>query len=213
MDPSEQENTPPELPEPSTDESEELQNKEPAYTRQGNGYVSRLPRAIRDQIGIMILDGVPHAQILQRIGDPVKHLKDRHITGWKKYSYGVWLEDFKRNEALHTTHESAAYLLAQKAGVPVQDAGRTVAAAQLYEFLITFNPKTFAAALEEKPELYLRIITTLARLSEGEAACAHHRALQSAIEAKLEQTTSPNKNNNVVSKDTLTQITHETKLV
>jgi len=160
-----------------------------------------------------LLGSPPHAEILERLGDPVKHVQPSHITGWKKYGYQVWLEEFKRNEALRETHESAAVLLAQKAGVPVQDAGRTLAAAQLYEFIISFNPRAFAAALEDKPELYLRIISTLARLSEGEATCSHYRALDSALEAKRQQGSAASQSNKVISQEALTQVAHQAKLV
>src|SRR5436190_16419763 len=165
---------------PAPDETDD-----PAYTHRGTGFIARLPVTIRDQIGTMILDGVPDQQILDTIGEPVKHLTTRHIISWRKFGFKLWEADYRRAEALQTTRQSALRVLEQKAGTTVQDAGRTVASAQLYELLTSFDPTAFANLLAEKPELYLRIITTLVRLGEGEAARSHHRALQSAIEAKL----------------------------
>jgi hypothetical protein len=103
-------------------------------------------------------------------------------------------------------------LLDQKAGVTVQDAGRTVAAAQLYELLLSFDPTSFAAALAEKPELYLRLVTALSRLCEGEAVCSRERTQQSLIAAKL----SPAKavpESKLLSPDQLKNLTQQIKLI
>ncbi len=158
------------------------------YTHSRTGKVARLPKDVRDQLNQMLLDGVPFATIIERLGEPAKDLREAHITSWKAGGYLDWLDEMRRNDALSATREAAIGLLSQKAGPTVQDAGRTIAAAQLYELLISFDPTSFAKALSDKPELYLRLISVLARLSEGEAACGHYRAKESAIETRLKPT-------------------------
>jgi len=197
---------------PDSAEPAAEQTDEPAYNHRGTGMVARLPSAIRDQIGIMILDGVPYRHLLDTIGEPVKHLNVDHITSWKKHGFQGWRADYLRAQALQTTRQGALRVLEQKAGSTVQDAGRTVASAQLYELLTSFDPTAFANLLVEKPELYLRIITTLVRLSEGDAACSHHRALQSAIEAKL-PLAQGDLDKKLVSAETLRDIARQAKLL
>src|SRR5262245_51121193 len=57
----------------------------------GRGFVARLPKAVRDQLNNMILDGVPYPEIIQRLGEPTKHLKPDHVHQWKKHGYQDWL--------------------------------------------------------------------------------------------------------------------------
>ena len=77
--------------------------------------------------------------------------------------------------------------------------------------LLAFDPRAFADALVDKPELYLRIISSLTRLSEGEASCAYRRTQQSLAEAKLEAPKDPKKA--VVSEDKLKEIARLVKLI
>src|SRR4051812_15157492 len=57
----------------------------------GNGFVARLPKAIRDQLNNMILDGVSYPEIIQRLGEPAKHLNPGHLKEWKKRGHQDWL--------------------------------------------------------------------------------------------------------------------------
>src|SRR3982750_3602552 len=63
----------------------------PHLASRGNGFVARLPKAIRDQLNQMMLDGVRYAQIINRLGEPARHLKPDHLTEWKKRGHQDWL--------------------------------------------------------------------------------------------------------------------------
>jgi len=179
-----EETPPPELPPavPKSDEGGAAEDDKPAWTHRGNGKIARLPKAVRDQINQMLLDGVPYAKIAESIGEPGKDLNDDNLGNWKKKGFQDWLMDMQRAEDLGATREAALSLVEQKAGATVQDAGRTIASAQLYELLLSFDPRGFADAVREKPELYFRLVNALSRLSEGEAVCSRRRAQGSLIE-------------------------------
>ena|SRR5436190_12584475 len=161
---------------------------EETYTHNRTGKVARLPKEVRDHLNQMLLDGVPFAHIIDRLGEHGKELNEDNVSNWKKGGYKDWLMELERKEALTATRDAALTLVKEKAGGTVQDAGRAIAAAQLFELLISFDPTAFAKALADKPELYLRLISVLARLSEGEAACGHYRAKESAVEKKVNAT-------------------------
>jgi hypothetical protein len=185
---------------------------EVAFKHRGTGLVARLPKAIRDQLNYMILDGVAYAEIRAKIGQAMEGITDRHIANWKKYGYQDWVVELQRREGLQSMHEDAMDILHQKSGATIQDAGRTIAGAQLYDLLTSFDRDAFADALVKKPELYLRIIGTLARLSEGEAACSHLRALESAMAAKPKAGQGdPEKK--IISAETLKEILHQAKIL
>jgi hypothetical protein len=184
-----------------------LPDERPSYTHRRTGTVARLPKDIRDQINQLLLDGVTYAQIIEKLGEPGKGLVEDHIRSWKNGGYKDWLLDLERNEALSATREAALDLVSQKAGATVQDAGRAIAAAQLYELLLSFDPRAFAEALAEKPELYFRLINALARLSEGEATCERNakNSKSDSVEA--------GKPANVIAAETLKEIARYIKLI
>jgi hypothetical protein len=118
---------------------------EPSFSHTRNGKVARLPKATRDRINRMLLDNVPFEKIIEALGDEGKGITYRNINNWKAGGFQEWLLDQERNESLVLRRDSALSLLEKKAGTALQDAGRTLATAQLYELLSTFDPTTFAS--------------------------------------------------------------------
>jgi len=206
------ENTPIAAPEPdppvipqATDQPADHAEAEAApsesqHTRTGK--VARLPKEIRDQVNQMLLDGVPFRKIIENLGEHGKEITEKNITNWKQGGHQDWLLDLERKDALAITRDAALDLVKEKAGITVQDASRTVASAQLYQLLLAFDPTAFATALADKPELYIRLISAIARLSEGEAICSHQRAKESHLKTKTEAA----KSGGVVTQDTLKEI-------
>jgi hypothetical protein len=197
-------------PSPGTGEKATDANKKEHWRR--NGFVARKPKPIRDKINFMILDGLSYPKIVEALGDDGKDLNADHIGSWARGGHRDWLDTEYRADALRLTGESSHRLLEEKAGQPAQDAARTVAGTQLYELLNSFNPSSFIEAIEKRPELYLGIVNALSRLSEGEAACAHHRTQQSVLAAKIAaQKEKPKKN--LLSGSELKDITREIKII
>ena len=184
----------------------------PKRKHRRNGTVARLPNAVPDQLNQMLLDGFPYRQIIEKLGDSARELKEEHIGEWKKGGHEDWLIQQERADDLGATREAALSLVKEKAGATVQDAARTIASAQLYELLLSFDPRNFTAALPEKPELYFRLINSLARLSEGEAVCSRLRAQAAALEREL-QTGQPGETPGVISAEKLKEIIRLIKLL
>ena len=192
--------------------TEDAKSKKESYTHRRTGNVARLEKKIRDQINQLLLDGVPYAKIIERIGEAGKDLDPDNIRTWKAGGFEDWLLEMKRAEDLGHTRDAALSLVGQKAGATVQDAGRTVASAQLYELLLSFNPRAFAAALLEKPELYFKLVNAISRLSESEAECGRHRAKESFIEEHLKPSTDA-EGKPIIPADQLMQLVRLIKLV
>jgi hypothetical protein len=181
--------------------------------RPGNGKVARLPRKIRDQLSRMILDGITYKKIIENLGEDAKDLKENCISEWQKFGYQKWLIEYKRSEDIAATRDAAIDLIEKKAGATVQDASRTIASAQLYELLLSFDPRGFSQALQEKPELYLRLVNTLSRLSESETAHARLRTQGSIIQDHLDSTTQTPDGNVIISAEKLNQLLRLIKLL
>ena len=180
--------------------------------RRHNGFVARKPKEVREKINLMLEDGVPYRKIIENLAEDGQGLSEDCIRSWKHGGFKEWLVTLQQADALASTREAALHLLKEKAGEPAQDAARTVVAAQLYELLLSFNPTSFAAALAEKPDLYLGLVNALARLCECEAVSNHRRAQQAALASKLPANqTTPDKK--LLSAGDLKDITREIKLI
>jgi hypothetical protein len=184
----------------------------PEPNNRRNGKVARLPKATRDKINHMILDGHTYNQIIQALGDDAKDLNEDNLSNWKAGGYQDWLRQQLRIDQQQANFEMALDLVRQNAGLTIQKAARQIVAAQICELLLDFDPVCIAAALDEKPEVYTRLINALARISEGESACAFRRAQEARIQACLEQQ-KPENQAKVITPETLKAIAKELKLL
>jgi hypothetical protein len=185
---------------------------QPHYTGRRKGKVAQKPKPTRDKINTLLLDGNTYPEVIAALGVEGKDLNEDNIRSWHKGGYQDFLASEERKEALQSTRETAVDLLNEKAAMPVQDASRTIAAAQLYELLLSFDPRSFAEALAEKPELYLRLVNALSRLCEGEAATTHRRAQQSVLAAKL-KADEPVDQKKLLTEGELKDLTRQVKII
>src|SRR5882672_9231689 len=88
-----------------------------------NGKVARLPKEARDRLNVMMQDGVPYREIIERLGPEGSELNEQNLTNWRKGGHQDWLSDQERNQSLVLRRDSALSLLEKKAGATVQDAG------------------------------------------------------------------------------------------
>ena len=56
----------------------------------GRGKIARLARPIREQVNTWLLDGVPYAEIVERLG-PVSGITVVNLRKWKRFGYQNWL--------------------------------------------------------------------------------------------------------------------------
>jgi hypothetical protein len=156
-----------------------------ASGRRRTGHVARLAKAIRDRINQMLLDGVPYADILQRLGDDARSLDEGQIGTWKRGGHQDWLHEQQRIEVMRFRQEFAMDLLAEKDGTKIHQATLQVAAANLVELVVDLDPTTLRQTLEEDPEKYTRLLHAIARLSDGEIRCERHRNQEAERLAKI----------------------------
>src|ERR1043166_3072648 len=81
--------SPPPLLSPKPAEGESQPKAESNSRRKGK--VARLPKAVRDQLNLMLEDGVPYAAIIQNLGDHGKGLSPSNLTHWKDGGYADWV--------------------------------------------------------------------------------------------------------------------------
>jgi len=60
--------------------------------RRRAGKIARLPPAVREQINLMLQDGLTYAQIITRLGDAGKHLNKDNLSRWRRADHQDWLQ-------------------------------------------------------------------------------------------------------------------------
>ena len=159
----------------------------PGSHKFGRGKIAHLPPEITDDVGQMLLDGVPHCEIIRSLGELGKDLTENNISNWKQAGFKKWQADYERRAALQESRDLALGILKIQPGDELHLAATRIASAQLNEVLMKFDPTNLQAALYDNPELYFRLVDTVCRLNEGDAAAARQRAQTSLNLAKLEK--------------------------
>ncbi len=146
-------------------------------TRRQNGRIARLPEDVRLKINQMIYDGVFYYEILARLGPAVAHVSKGNLVKWKKGTgYRRWEQERAQARQLHDRAVLAIQLAKENEGVVIQKASLDIAASQFLELLKDLDVNGLRGILEEDPQEYARIISTMVRLAEGSLKFERYRA-------------------------------------
>jgi hypothetical protein len=63
------------------------------------GKISRLPQPLRDQLNLLLRDGLPYAAIIAALGPAGKHLNKNNLSRWRKADHQDWLAQQHYREA------------------------------------------------------------------------------------------------------------------
>ncbi len=153
--------------------------------RQRRGKVARLPKATRDRINNMLLDGVSYADILEKLGPDAQGVTEANLGNWKAGGYQDWLRDQQRVDALKCRQEFAFDLVCDKDGNQLHQTTLQLAATNLVQLLVDLDPVALRDTLETDPDKYTRLLNALARISDGEIRCERHRTQEAQRKAEL----------------------------
>jgi hypothetical protein len=165
----------------------------PREARRGRGKIARLPKAVRDQLNQMILDGLPYAEIPARLGDIAKDINQDNLSTWKTGGHQEWLKEQQRVEDCRISQELTLDLAMERQGIESFQAPNKIAAALICEALADLGSETFRKAIAANPLNALRMLNTLSRLTVGGLKCERHLADEAERKAKLDHSRSPNK--------------------
>jgi hypothetical protein len=158
--------------------------------KRGNGYVARLPKNIREQLNNMILDGLPYAEIITRLGEPTKHLNPGHLKEWKKYGYQDWLLEREWLDRLTSKAEFSTDILAAPRSSDLHEAGLRIAASQMFDQLMRFNAASETSA-SDQPEKFARLVNALSRLTREALRYQKYRDVCAQARAQLQKLYDP----------------------
>src|SRR5438093_6384813 len=116
----------------------EAQTDQPKPTeapRTRRGKVARLPKAVRDRLNVMLLDGVPFGQILETLGEAAKGVTEHNMTTWVAGGYKDWLREQYKLEETRIKQEVAMDLACPDGGSKIHEATLQLAATTLSEMI------------------------------------------------------------------------------
>ena len=180
--------------------------------RRPTGRIARLPKLLRDQINVMLRDGLSYPDILKRLGSARADLNRRSLMDWRKGGHQEWLHEERRLDDLRECREFALRIVKDHEGKAVQEAGLQLAATHIYEVLTDFDPAILWEMLTDDPENYARIVRLLTHISDGGLKYERYRAQVAERKAKLEQEIAGAREGGITA-ETLRRIEEQIKLL
>ncbi|MDB6122089.1 MAG: hypothetical protein JWQ71_1082 [Pedosphaera sp.] len=132
------------------------------------GKIARLPKAIRDEVNRKLQDGVTYRVICQWLGEQGHPgMTVAQFPRWYKGGYREWLAEQSQLEGVGAQAEFAQELVKKGDWNTFQEAGLQMASAQFFEMARKLDVSALREMMEEKPEVYVRMVNSLVRLSKG----------------------------------------------
>jgi hypothetical protein len=167
------------------------QDLAPCLASRGNGFVARLPKALRDQLNQMMLDAVPYAVIIERLGDPASHLKPHHLTEWKKRGHQDWLlhQDWLADRRIR--QESAAEMLDDCDSNKVNQGALQLGTLYIYDALRDLRAGGLESKLGGDSAAFARLLNALSRASRETLQLQKYRDVCDRARAALNELKDP----------------------
>ncbi len=160
----------------------------PVAPTRHRGKVGRLTKALRDKLNIMLLDGVPYAEIIRALGPSAEHITEHNITTWVAAGHKEWLEEQFRLEETRVKQEVAMDLACPEGGSKIHEATLQLAATRLSEMVRSLDATDFKELLRDDPAKLTPFLNALATISNAELRCERHRIELDERRAKLDKT-------------------------
>lgn len=147
---------------------------EPENRRKGK--VARLPKSTRDKINLMLQDGLPYLEIIQRLGPEGEGLTEKNLSNWKSGGYLDWLRGCQLAQAIQLKYELAQDLIANS--TESKGSARAllhVIATNLCEFLAETDPSALRESLLSDADKFTRFVNAMVRLADGAIKCELHK--------------------------------------
>ena len=162
------------------------QKHKPSPKPRAAGRIAQLPKALRDEANTLLAEGLAPAQILEKLAAGGAKLGLADLREWRRTGHAAWRRERQWLETMRGISEFAAQAGRENGDGGVQQAGLQLAAAQLYELLSAFDPRSLRAKLKGDPATYARLVTVLAKLGDGELKYARYRAEVAESKARLQ---------------------------
>ena len=123
--------------------------------------IARLPNDLRDQLNVMLRDGVAYATIIAKNREHGVALTKSDLSRWYKRGFQDWRKQRLWLDEMNNRLDHVLNLANQNTKIP--EAARQMAAYRLFELLQHLDPSPATANTDE----FIRSVHALCRLSEN----------------------------------------------
>jgi len=153
-------------------DSQSVNIEEALHRNRRKGKVARLPKALRDKINTMILDGVPYLAIIQGLSPDTDGLSESNLSNWKNGGYRDWLQQLSLADGIQDKYELAQEIVTR--------CGEDNAAAEallhniasnLCRLMAETDPSAIRESLLSDADKFSRFVNAMVRLADGSVRC------------------------------------------
>ena len=133
-----------------------------------NGKVARLPAELRDQINQMLDDGIPYKIIIERLGEPGRHINEDNLSNWRLGGYQDYAKAQVINDRARYQTEAAADLIRGEGHLDPAQANRVcseIAALHYMEVLMQHGEQIALDSLKKNPAKMITLCNTLCNMA------------------------------------------------
>ncbi|MGZ4962756.1 MAG: phage protein Gp27 family protein [Limisphaerales bacterium] len=153
-----------------------------------NGNVAQLPKAVRDKINHMLLDGVIYADIIENLGEDGKHLQISNLSRWKDGGFQDWLKERQQVDTLRGFFELVMDMVANTEAEEIPDLTVKLLAARVCGVLTKLTPAELQNTISDDPKALSRLLSLVPKLSrEALRTRKYHRSVKKEDATALKQ--------------------------
>jgi hypothetical protein len=152
---------------PSPPSPEAAAQSREAAARRRTGKIAQLPRDLRDQVCVGLLNGEQYQDIIEKLGDHGKGVNKVNLHAWYTGGYQDWLKEQQLLEECRTRHELTLQFARENRGIEGIQAAHNVTVELLCRAVAEYGPEALKEAFQKNPLNVLRAFTALSRLSSG----------------------------------------------
>jgi hypothetical protein len=116
----------------------------------------------------MLHNGATYREIIEAMGAKGIRLQKNALTTWLRGGHQDWLAVEERLTNIERLRDFALRVVKSSEGTVVQEAAMKVAAAQIYELLMNYDPKVLKERLKEGDSSdYAKLVNAIVRISDG----------------------------------------------
>ena len=164
---------------------------QPSYRAKGK--IAWGPKAVRDKINQLLLDGLSYPAILRALGPDGEGLNVNNLWRYHKGSYRHWLRQQHWLAQARVKEEAAAEFCRGIDASNLNQAAVQTTIVQIYEAVRDLSSGTLKEMLASDPRSYARIVNSLSRLSKENLNLQKHREAAAKAAASELKKLDPNR--------------------
>jgi hypothetical protein len=159
--------------------------------RRPKGKIPSLPKAQRDTINYLLLDGATYKVVEIELAKLGVSLNAENISNWYQTGFQDYLAQLDRLDYQRARYEAATDLLQDTDTAKLPEASLQSAAAQVFDLLGRFTPAALAQNIADDPDKYTRLLNSLSRLTREALAFQTYRDACAKARAALKPMLDP----------------------